>query len=359
MCSEQNTLAGESGTAYRQCEDPLSVQQAKINMNKMYGGIQQNDTPEHLIYSQTHESIEDLQTRLKIDEQQVVRIDTFEETSILTQEQIKEDKIVFYRGQSNAAWVYRPSLQREFLNVGDNRFSEDKDCPAWNHVLEEYWKSLSLIKPLSNSQEKEAYMQHYGQKTILLDFCEDFLVALYFATCEATFEDSCSARTGKSIRDYASILCLSGSERSLPNWEELNKNSIPPFENKHDEKVFFECMKKWAERENSSNLNIKHNIVFISQAGYRKIFNLRMERQRGVLLYVGNDRWSSLEGRLSAVCDDDRPKVKLYLINKKLCRYLNQWLSVEKGINAQSLGLVDTPTIKISGEIRFTCNYGQ
>lgn len=311
---------------------------------------------DYSIYSQTHESIVSLCSGLGIDENQAFYIESFEdfEKRLLIPEQEKGKETILYRGHGEAEWVYRPTLQRDFVSGGGCRDCKKSACQAWKKVLELYYANLSNSDRFENSQAKETYMQHYGEKTIFLDFTKDLFAALYFATHQTNPNHLSSPHRKKSIKDYASVLRLWGDENQLKDWEEERFLSMLELRDGCNEAhlpILNRQIPIWDNEDNTSEfVDIKKHLVYIDQSGSRPISNPRMEKQKGVLMYVGNDRWSSLESRIRVCqndCKPECPSVRLYLINKRLCPLINLWLSVEKGINAQSLGLEETPTIKI------------
>ncbi len=96
------------------------------------------------------------------------------------EDQIDEDSLVWFRGQSNSTWKLVPGLGR---NVGDaaaemaliKRFKQNAVPHLTNRPSTE-WEWLFL-------------MQHYRLKTRLLDWTESPLAGLYFAAKESHEND--------------------------------------------------------------------------------------------------------------------------------------------------------------------------
>lgn len=86
---------------------------------------------------------------------------------------IQSDKIIFYRGHSNANYSLRPSIMR-------TNSLQENERQIYNELLincpDEFEKCSSHL-------DKLVKMQHYGLPTRLLDITRNFLVALFFA-CE-------------------------------------------------------------------------------------------------------------------------------------------------------------------------------
>lgn len=364
MCSEHETRSGCSASAEQQSKADALKNLIMNGICSELNSYQPISPTNYLIYSQTHESIASLRSSLGINEKQVVYIESFEdfEKFLLLPEQEKGKETILYRGHGEAEWVYRPTLQRDFVSGGGCRDCKKSACQAWKEVLESYYANLSNSDRFENSQAKETCMQHYGEKTIFLDLTKDLFAALYFATHQTVPNHVLGSPREKSIKDYASVLRLWGNDEQLIDWEKNRSSSYVECSEAHLPMMMQDIL-RWDNVDNTSGLvGIKKHLVYIDQSGSRQISNPRMEKQKGVLMYVGNDRWSSLESRIRAcrsACKPECPSVRLYLINKRLCPLINLWLNAEKGINAQSLGLEETPTLKISGKIRFTCNNGQ
>lgn len=84
---------------------------------------------------------------------------------------IQSDKIIFYRGHSNANYSLRPSIMR-------TNSLQENERQIYNELLincpDEFEKCSSHL-------DKLVKMQHYGLPTRLLDITRNFLVALFFA----------------------------------------------------------------------------------------------------------------------------------------------------------------------------------
>lgn len=101
----------------------------------------------------------------------------------------------FYRGEKQIYPSSLPSLRRKI----DSKSPEEKEIYAaiahlkvirfgnfiWNLDIVPYWDMY-----MSNINEK-ALAQHYGFETFLLDLTNDFMVALFFATCKYNWEKDC------------------------------------------------------------------------------------------------------------------------------------------------------------------------
>ena len=87
-----------------------------------------------------------------------------------------------FRGQSNAEWPLKSSLERAFeqFNVDDI----DNKIRAEQHIIEMGDRTLRPYVPsfIEDKLDLLAFIQHFGGITRLLDFTDSFAVALFFAS---------------------------------------------------------------------------------------------------------------------------------------------------------------------------------
>ncbi len=88
-----------------------------------------------------------------------------------------------FRGQSDASWSLKSSLEREFERF--SVFDAEKKVQAEQHILEMGTRVLSQEHVFSVQEgdllETLSFVQHFGGTTRLLDFTDSFAVALFFA----------------------------------------------------------------------------------------------------------------------------------------------------------------------------------
>ena len=83
----------------------------------------------------------------------------------------------FFRGQANADWEMNSTYNR-----GENK---DRNSPLrMPFIFEERYKVLKSQNVQKTRLEAIAWMQHFGLKTILIDFTSDLLNAIWFAFSE-------------------------------------------------------------------------------------------------------------------------------------------------------------------------------
>lgn len=102
---------------------------------------------------------------------------------------LKDERVLFYRGQSDSSWGLSSSLYR----LIQKRFRDkikmsevEKVAKSVEKRLLEVARSNGLVRNLS-ALELMTVLQHHGAPTRLLDVTTDWKVALYFA-CESLWE---------------------------------------------------------------------------------------------------------------------------------------------------------------------------
>ncbi len=80
-----------------------------------------------------------------------------------------------YRGEAECFEKISSSLYREYPHAEGERFNIERDQEAILNEAKEYTNETDLIKIL-------AELQHFSGKTNLIDFTEDYLIALFFAS---------------------------------------------------------------------------------------------------------------------------------------------------------------------------------
>ena len=85
------------------------------------------------------------------------------------------DSDYIYRGEAEYFEKISSSLYREYPYAEGERFNIERDQEAILNDAKEYTNETDLIKIL-------AELQHFNGKTNLIDFTEDYLIALFFAS---------------------------------------------------------------------------------------------------------------------------------------------------------------------------------
>lgn len=116
-----------------------------------------------------------------------------------------------FRGQANAEWSLRPSLERFAAELRDSpSFVETFIESEFRRHAHHYVTDLPAPE---NTLDWFALMRHYGAPTRLLDFTKSPYVAAFFATAEASVHDSAAiwALDGSVINRNAGKLLSEGS----------------------------------------------------------------------------------------------------------------------------------------------------
>ena len=170
----------------------------------------------------------------------LIKISKVSDFSENLKEKITKGKKLFYRGQSNINFYPIPGLFRykEFMNNEPILFKElERRCP-------------DVFENDSTVFEKLVRMQHFGGVTRLLDFTENYNVALYFA-CET------------NNKDVGEVLICSDEK-------------IKYYDDELVEEIANISIKKTKANGNS---------CFV----YPKLANRRVENQQGLFLFFGNE----------------------------------------------------------------------
>ncbi|MED4018504.1 FRG domain-containing protein [Sutcliffiella cohnii] len=89
----------------------------------------------------------------------------------------RENRFVWFRGQSKSSYQLKSSLFRQDLNSVEDFLTNERARYNW-------FKNLGHLYHKNDEWELVYLMQHYGVKTRLLDWTESFSIALYFAANE-------------------------------------------------------------------------------------------------------------------------------------------------------------------------------
>ena len=117
-----------------------------------------------------------------------------------------------FRGQANAQWTLKPTLERAIdLRIKQHN-SPIKNTEVERDIMEMGRRILGArpdtVFTTQDNLELLAYLQHYGAVTRLLDFTDSFVIALYFAV-------------DTSDADYATVWCVN---RRAINGTGTNRN---------------------------------------------------------------------------------------------------------------------------------------
>lgn len=174
-----------------------------------------------------------------------------------------------YRGQADAAWPLKSSLER-VIGAGWN---SEKAQKFEDYALQQFRSKFHLYDhENSHPASKLAWlsvMQHYGVPTRLLDFTESPYIALYFAL------ESYSHHLGKDIAlfaiDYSAILQKS-IEYIQSKDSEFRETRATVFE--RQDEIFDSIVDRFS-----------YDIAWIAEP---QVLNARLDRQGGSFLLSGN-----------------------------------------------------------------------
>jgi hypothetical protein len=140
-------------------------------------------------------------------------------------EELNDAAPFFFRGQGNASWPLRSSLER-LIGVQSGDTSRWDDCEK--RMLRKFQSAahhyLSNLPPDDNTVEWLSLMQHHGAPTRLLDCTYSFPVATFFAAKDATREAGFFAVWGFN---YGKFMDQAG--KRLPSDEFTTRGSVYSF----------------------------------------------------------------------------------------------------------------------------------
>lgn len=194
-------------------------------------------------------------------------------------DQLKEPRWLF-RGQANASWPLRTSLERalESGDVGE----EERLIYLFKSRAHHY---LPSTPALDNDLEWLALMQHHGAPTRLLDFTRSPYVALYFAI-ENAAEPHCAvwAVNGPAFQDRTEYLLS-----KLKEWHDFGLPEL-------FEETALDYWLRQPELFSSMFLRNQSNLICPVQPTR---MNERMVTQQALFLCPGKAHsWDSFEGNL-------------------------------------------------------------
>lgn len=297
------------------------------------------------------------------------------------------NSVRLYRGQFDASWSCTSSLLRQFKKIyrkEDNAtvfreafyrfcncnkelwrkmmmphvcccdfsdlFKQWCDGSEENKVeMTEFWQKIaqsqSALNYELNAAWREVVAQHYGMPTALIDFTKNLYVALFFATDDL----SVKYYPRNDVHDgYCSVIHFdTGNE--IQNWEKVRENRINDIRDvlmicendKPCELVDYSLpVEEWNANDDSSEVDDFSIPVYFEQSNFRPINNDRIEKQEGVLLCLGKNRYLSLEEAFKEAqrVSPSIPQITFTLINRKLLPIIRQVLS-EQSIDRETLGI--------------------
>lgn len=136
-------------------------------------------------------------------------INTIEEFKDFFQNQ--QDRPGIYRGINNSSYKIYSSLQRQIIEKNLKNFKIEKYISEVRNkpILKSYFKTFNIVP---SKLSIWSYLQHYGAPTPLVDFTNDILSALYFATEKF---DATNFISSKGINDYFSIFFIKSEDLEI------------------------------------------------------------------------------------------------------------------------------------------------
>ena len=206
----------------------------------------------------------------------------YDKTSDRSKEFIPSQSEVWFRGVSNASYELIPSLLRK--QYKNKQFLNDRI--VINEFKRYYHKIIDKNADELADFECLYLLQHYGVPTKLLDFTSNEYVALYFATCDAFFNDD-DIDSEQIIDKF-----LNGPEQGLSK----NGSAIYCFDPVYYYCMFDSCYIQSNVILEADKINIdeyiNQNIIFINP----QITDKRIKAQSGKFIYFSK-QLDSLDGR--------------------------------------------------------------
>lgn len=293
-----------------------------------------------------------------------------------------ESGIRLYRGQERASWICRSTLLRDYrdyfsrldqditssefyiflqhnLQLLDKMLSpkhlyrktfleglEKKPIKINEYIEKMKARMLKACTDLSleiNAARREIIAQHYGLPTALIDFTKDPYIALYFAT-EKYEEQSPIIVDHESLKDYFNIIYFN-TNNYIYNWELRRDESMKILINGTVDEIIKKGLelssKNYLVNDDSSRLYDNDFPVYLDQTSTgRPIENIRIKKQKGVLLSLGKYSHKCLEDAFKICSKNDKmPKLHLTLIHHNLIAEIRNILN-KKNITREYLGFV-------------------
>lgn len=184
---------------------------------------------------------------------------------------IPRDRILWFRGQSNARWKLVPSLAR----LRGNRIADEA------MLMKRFRQSASALVPLASRTEWDwlLLMQHHGVPTRLLDWTENALAGLYFAAVSTG---------GQGARNDGCVWALDPVALNGEANIAVANNDIPTL----DVDV---VLREYQPSEVASAVNVRPPVAVLAMRMFP-----RLVAQSGVFTLIHRDRTPLEEVRASA-----------------------------------------------------------
>lgn len=221
----------------------------------------------------------------------------------------KEERYLFFRGQSNYSWKLEPVINR-----GENNEAQ---------ILE----SVLVDHPEVEKEKAIAYAQHYGKPTRAIDFTSYLKVALYFACNQNPNEDGAVYITGYIPHQYNWISSLTINLISQMKIDVINDIDLAKalMGNEKYKSLYYK-----RNRENNLNFVCAEYSSFLND-GFMVIYdyakeevNNRMKLQKGSLFYCGSKYYVENEYCKDICCvTSEFPKYEIHLHEIKNPTWIN------------------------------------
>lgn len=224
-------------------------------------------------------------------------------------EREKSEDSTLYRGHGDASWLMKSTLLRLSEELGC-----DFACMETRHFQQvKEWIAQEGLGDVPNEDQILFYAQHYGKKSLLIDFTLSPHIALFFASerDEPIYHDS-------ELADYISVI-------------KLDNNKESNFFNRRNDK---ESCNTESVVELLKSIN---HPVWIKEDWPQ---NKRMNAQKGAFVYLSKHSAHSVEAVFRETVENGqwKPIISYFLVSRNLLPYIRDMLS-RLGINRKSLCL--------------------
>lgn len=126
--------------------------------------------------------------------------DIFEQIQVLKQKSTEKGGEIWFRGQRCAKWPLRSSFHRHILKVFEaiekyqTLTEQEKKSLLWEEYKSQTYQFQNLAWSLLEHKEQNDWgvifsMQHHQIPTLLMDWTDNLICALYFASCKKCASD--------------------------------------------------------------------------------------------------------------------------------------------------------------------------